>query len=154
MNRARAHPNCRNRPRLSKHSQKRSRPRGCHAQQDRPPAKGSTSWQLTRGGRIEARPGPVVCERRAVGTTLKDQSRASRCGLLLASQGCSAQSDEEPKHRLTCHQARAYPLGARACDRKASRSAALPRLREMRSLRAAVLFYRRVATSAPAAPTP
>ena len=77
MNRASLKPNCRNRRCLSKQSQI---VRGCwprHVQQDRPPAKGSTSWQLTRGGRIEARPSPVVCERRAVGTTQRPKPSKS-----------------------------------------------------------------------------
>jgi hypothetical protein len=47
-------------------------------------AQGSTSCakvprpsELTRAGRIGARPGPVVCERRAVGTTLRSQTSKS-----------------------------------------------------------------------------
>ena len=72
---------------------------------------------------------------------LQDQSRASRSRLLLASRGTFAQRDEAPKHLLACNQLRGYQIGARACDRAASRSAALPRLRETRSLPVAVLFY-------------
>ena len=77
MNRARAQPNCRNRACLSKLSHNRSMGRGHHAQGSTSCAKVPRPSELARAGRVGSRPVPVVCERRAVGTTQRPKPSKS-----------------------------------------------------------------------------